>query len=386
MGAVFFNESIKPLMTSTAASGTSEKTTESRSTRTRLLPRKEAEETAHMNVLGRDGHDLDLEYTLQNEVNDDDASRSEAVGSPTHHLSSPTTKTSGNTALTTAVTTSYEAKNTSNWWGAAIQGWNAVTSPSREEAESDDSNDYQPLETSHSEEHTMSSPARKSIYHPLDPDCGVAPSTVEDRLRQDCSFFYQDIEDPLPNAMGPFTAFTTPRFMSSRDGAMFHAKYQRLNQVFERNTGDVRLVEEPSEPEPLPARILTDVQSSTLFYEQNGRLLLRLPRDQVRLVMDLELEAGIVSVEQWRKEDTTNITPAKASFFETYPPLRYVLTVPDDLYRRVVSEMSDALVPPYYGLFKCCHETEKADLRLALIILFVVFLLIFISTLEWPTE
>jgi hypothetical protein len=120
-------------------------------------------------------------------------------------------------------------------------------------------------------------------------------------------------------------------------------------------------------------------------------MLMKLPRDQVRLIMDHNLEPGIVSVEQWRKEDQNTTDPTTPttngqSFFESTPPLRYVMTVPDDLYRRIVSEMSYAMFPPYWGVFKCCTETERADIKVALAIFFVVLLLLFISTMEWPTD
>ena len=100
--------------------------------------------------------------------------------------------------------------------------------------------------------------------------------------------------------------------------------------------------------------------------------------------MDHDLEPGIVSVEQWRKDDVeTNCDDEKKN-----PPLRFVMTVPDDLYRRVVSEMSYRLMPPCWGFFKCCHyhdDTEHADIRLALVVLAVTFALVFIFTMEWRT-
>ena len=129
------------------------------------------------------------------------------------------------------------------------------------------------------------------------------------------------------------------------------------------------------------SRNVVDVQNSNLCYEQNGRLLMKVPRDQVRLIMDGDLEPGIVSVEQWRKDGKT---PEEEE--EENPPLRFVMTVPDDLYRRVVAEMSYIYFPPYWGLFRCCNENERADIRWALAILSVIFLLLFISTMEWRTE
>ena len=139
---------------------------------------------------------------------------------------------------------------------------------------------------------------------------------------------------------------------------------------------------------------ITDLQHSSLFYEQNGRLLMRLPRDQVRLVMDSDLESGIVSVEQWRSPDDTETSSysvisqqqQQQSEYVTKPPLRYVMTVPDDLYRRVVSEMSYQLQPPCWGFFKCCHfhgDGERADIGFALVILTVVLILLFIGTVDF---
>jgi hypothetical protein len=63
------------------------------------------------------------------------------------------------------------------------------------------------------------------------------------------------------------------------------------------------------------------------------------------------------------------------------PPLRYVLTVPPDLYRKVVAEMSDNLLHPWYGCSKCLSsDSGKADIRIALAILCVVFVLLLINT------
>jgi hypothetical protein len=215
---------------------------------------------------------------------------------------------------------------------------------------------------------------------------------------------------------------------------MFHTKYQQLNQVLDDrrhrgdsdddnddNGSDFDLRLSSMEQQQLQqqhqfkeqettvsftssvSRNVMDVQNSSLFYEQNGRLLMKLPRDQVRLVMDSELQAGIVAVEQWRPKDAEaqwrqhhhggggrgsgTAGPASAdassqSFFETTPPLRYVMTVPDDLYRRVVSELSHELI----GYGRCCHENERADIRLAIAILSAILLLMFISTLYWPTD
>lgn len=225
--------------------------------------------------------------------------------------------------------------------------------------------------------------------------------TVEDQLRQDCHFFYQGFDDqPSPERSRRFRPFSSPRNTSmrsnTREGALFYAKYQRLNQELNEHYGGHDLaLEEEGGPEQIHMRLssdnsinVLDVQHSSLFYEQDGKLLMKLPRDQMRLMMDNDLEPGIVSVEQWRKPEDQYQGLTAVSQMEMTPPLSYVLTVPDDLYRRVVSEMSYRLMPPCWGFFKCCHyhdDTEHADIRLALVILAVTFTLLFGFTIEWRT-
>jgi hypothetical protein len=257
--------------------------------------------------------------------------------------------------------------------------------------------------------------------------------TVEDRLKQDCSFFYQGMEAMTPQShrRQPLASVLAHSgiFLSTSEGARFRATYERLNQEMTRtaaaaavdDTADLFLDEDSSSPRPTPNGRQTDFSTrstknlsqnteklSTLFFEQDGRMLMKLPRDQVRLIMDPSLEPGIISVEQWRKVDQTIFDPAgplvgdeeegqmlvlddpdcyPTKKIKQLPELRYVMTVPDDLYRRVVAEMSYALMPPWWGCFMCCSEAEgRADIKLALAILSVTLFLMFVSTMEWPTD
>lgn len=191
---------------------------------------------------------------------------------------------------------------------------------------------------------------------------------------------------------------------NTREGGLFYAKYHRLNREMtgrkrdnHHHHHDLQLEEEDFEQQQQQqvrfqsdnSINVLDTQHSSLFYEQDGKLLLKLPRDQMRLMMDNDLEPGIVSVLQWRKAEDEYQGLTAVPQMEMTPPLKYVLTVPDDLYRRVVSEMSYRLMPPYWGFFKCCHyhdDTEHADIRLALAILAVTFTLVFAFTMEWRTE
>jgi hypothetical protein len=163
---------------------------------------------------------------------------------------------------------------------------------------------------------------------------------------------------------------------------------------------------------------------SSLCYMHHGRLLMRLPNDQVRLVMDPDLEAGILSVEQWRRlpscssSSSSSSTQQKSSLAilqsssettetseqeeeEELPPLRYVLTVPMDLYQKLVKEMSHNMITTNSrnssrsssssSLLSCCqcntihykHGSERVDIRIAIWILGTVLIVLFINTVIW---
>merc|ERR1712008_292075 len=64
--------------------------------------------------------------------------------------------------------------------------------------------------------------------------------------------------------------------------------------------------------------------------------------------------------------------------------IQYVLTVDDDLYRRVVKEMAYSRFP--CGIYYCCHETDtnKVNIWVAVGILSIIFLFLFVNTMIWP--
>jgi hypothetical protein len=163
------------------------------------------------------------------------------------------------------------------------------------------------------------------------------------------------------------------------------------------NHYDYTSADDPHIPTNQNRRIVrTDtVNQSSLFYEANGKLLMRLPRDQVRLLMDPDLEAGILSVEQWRPhqsddDDDTDAPIAAAAETKSSilhhnddddpPPLRYVLTVNEDLYRKIVAEMSPSTTKYFCCSRACCNEEEKADIRIALLLLGMILLILLINT------
>ena len=206
--------------------------------------------------------------------------------------------------------------------------------------------------------------------------------------------------------------------------------------------GTMQLDEPP--PSPSSVAIVSDSlrQSSLLYiHAESGLVQLRLPTDSVRLLMDPHLEPGILSVERVRVGKDGNISgddfaaaPAvpclgmarsrdddenldAGTGLESYPAtekllddedaecqnqsskkgptnncpwkdeeLHYVLTVDDDLYRRLVKEMADSRT--VCGIYYCCHTTEgdenQVSIGVALCVLFVVFTLLLVETIIHP--
>jgi len=130
---------------------------------------------------------------------------------------------------------------------------------------------------------------------------------------------------------------------------------------------------------------LSDFRNSSLYdISRDGKVQLRLPTDNVRLVMDPQLEPGILSLVM--DDDYQNYN-AKSSNIHN---VNYILTVDDDLYRRVVHEISDSERCPL-GLYYCCHQEEyggeeKVSIYVAVAILSVLFLFLLVNTLIWPVS
>lgn len=179
------------------------------------------------------------------------------------------------------------------------------------------------------------------------------------------------------------------RYSQARDVAMppnvlqnYRQRYAQLNQphthyheydlqLLDDDSSDVALISQPSHQS-------TAHSSSLLEQQHDGRVVLkRLPRDHVRLLMDPDLEPGILSVEQTRRAVDDEYASQQRR-----PPLQYVLTISDDMYQRLVSEMSETLTQPFCGM--CLEENHKSDIRIALYILGSVLALLLILTTLWP--
>lgn len=342
--------------------------------------RKTPEETVHMNVLGRDGTDLDIPNETQKELDTKPPAttlkqKEKEAFSPRRAARSRRISPHPDVASTPVRRNMVDENSGSGtWWGSM---WGSKSD------EDESASQYQALGV-------PSSLTEGKYIDPLQRVDSVSPtsaslsSTIEDQLRNDCSFFYQGMEDSSQGKKKyrKMALDRLPQVLSSRENAKFRAQYERLNQDIVVYAGDDLFLDEEA-PETIDFQSISNsVKNSSLCYKQNGRLMMKLPRDQVRLIMDEDMGPGIVSVEQWRRED--KLSPEGGG--ESSPPLRFVMTVPDDLYRRVVAEMSHQIFPPCCGLFKCCNEKERADIRWALAIIAVVLLLLFIGTEEYHTQ
>ena len=252
-----------------------------------------------------------------------------------------------------------------------------------------------------------------------------SPLSREQIVQRDCDFFYRDMQEEttsprrfsarvLVRERNGVAGISQPAFEYSQAVTVlsppvlqrYRTRFEQLNRALPQREPDVedddydlRLTATSAAWQQDQIHLTDTVETSSLFFQlkDSNKMLMRLPRDQVRLLMDSDLEVGILSVEQWREDDSDNESAARnarenkrmsrrASFNQRHPPLRYTLTVEDDLYRKIVSEMSDRLTEPFCHSSRCCVEDEKVDIRVAVTILTVVLFVIFLTTIEWPTE
>ena len=176
--------------------------------------------------------------------------------------------------------------------------------------------------------------------------------------------------------------------------------------------------------------IRSDLTKSSLAI-RGGQI--RLPVDNVRLVMDSHLQPGILSVESRvggymgyenygngnrygnisaneavpqspGTEEVKDSKKKKGKKYHRVAPagplsdqvwrrneLSYVLTVDDSLYRRLFQEMNDSHRLPL-GMYYCCHVVESeashdhVGIGVAISILMVVFVFLVVGMLIWPMD
>ena len=188
---------------------------------------------------------------------------------------------------------------------------------------------------------------------------------------------------------------------------------------------DLNLTSDDNQEEEIRA----DLTKSSLAIRGSGQI--RLPIDNVRLVMDSHLQPGILSIEsraggymgyenygngnrygnisacemmplsvgaEEDGESKNKVIPAHRHV--TSEPvaeswrrseLSYVLTVDDRLYQRLFQEISDSYRLPL-GMYYCCHVVESeashdhVGIGVAVSILMVVFIFLVVGMLIWPTD
>jgi hypothetical protein len=206
----------------------------------------------------------------------------------------------------------------------------------------------------------------------------------EDDILQESSFFYRDLDDsiimtkPPPALLRGSSIVLAPSYRSA-----YHARYQQLNQeyIIENDLALLQQQEEENEQyddsvatvlQPAArGSIIQDFSNSSLYYKQDGRVLMKLPKDKVRLVMDPELgQAGILS-----SCSTKNA--------HDFSDISYILTVPPDIYQKVVLELAHS----HTTILSACFASEdRLSIQVAIGLLSVILVLLFINVIIYPGD
>ena len=292
----------------------------------------------------------------------------------------------------------------------------------------------------------------------------------EDRVQEKCGFFYTDIHEMESKRRQkscskealhdcPLSSRSTDEYFLNRSRLSFLEAHNALNSTIpptqdcnsDSEDDDIDLTTlfsfgcspETREREGklsngrgqvLPA--IADIRMSSLSYIQNGRIKIRVPKDNVRLVMDPIMEPGIICVErnampslstQQTDASTNSVQSCKGSSIghydnvddeegaalwgvskeeesrqdrkatggsqslvsnQTINELTYTLTVDDDLYKRIISEIDRSRLP--CGLYYCCNDaddkSEHVNIGVAIIGLTMIFLALAALTIIWPYD
>ena len=179
-------------------------------------------------------------------------------------------------------------------------------------------------------------------------------------------FGYRDAVAVVPPAV--LQSFRN-RYAALNYECVVHDDHDTIEYDLELQASTADHDDDDGAPQSSSRRTLSDfstVSQSALVYEADGKRLMRLPRDQVRLVMDPDLDPGILAA----------VVDSNAAQEETKEALEYVLTVDDDLYRRMVAEMATEQ-------FVCVTEAGFCDIRIALGVLSVIFVVLFVNSLAF---
>jgi len=150
--------------------------------------------------------------------------------------------------------------------------------------------------------------------------------------------------------------------------------------------------------------IVSDISRSVLFKDvtKAGKVQFHAPIDSIRLVMNEDLVRGelyrvivaedeedrFISYTMQGDDDFSDIFPNEDSGGKTMDtllyPTRYVLKVNDDLYQRVLKEISDSTQP--CGFFFCGHheDVNRPSILIAVVIIGIIFAALFVFTFIFP--
>ena len=231
-------------------------------------------------------------------------------------------------------------------------------------------------------------------------------SSREEAVMKECDFFYKgDGEQPLQRntnnsssqrSRGTLqTDESNPRFIKR-----FRHEYESLNAPFEelyessrynieRHDNSFRIPRTAAFTNSLNNIELSALQNSSMVYYRHGRLELRLPNDHIRLMMEPDLEPGILSIENETKIRSDDKTLDQSPDLDQIPnegELSYVLTVEEDLYRRLFTEIADSGAPG--GLYFLFHDDDerRVGVGIAVCILVLFFVCLSIGIGFFPTN
>jgi hypothetical protein len=335
------------------------------------------------------------------------------------------------------------------WWKKVAWSTNTSSPSTSTSLRNDIHNQDTSSSSLHKDDHDLEHAAS---YKYMDEDTTQISSTSQQYadVVQDCSFFFHDTKDkvllatnttmsnswslnatatestPTSNTTSHSSIISLSSVIPPRYRAAFRARYQQLNlssveayPTNDDNHDDHELwLQEESLMSNTPVTNYPRRQETTtttlpdnnnipyVSWYERPKIHIPLPKDRVRLLLDDEMEPGILSIERQQGSSSSSSSSTRlpsqyhhhhpsssSSFMETTttmetdpmttPPhphdeLVYVLTVDSDLYQRIVGEISDAL-SSRWGWYRI--EEGRVDITLAIMALGFVFFFMLLATI-----
>lgn len=223
-------------------------------------------------------------------------------------------------------------------------------------------------------------------------------SSREEQVMAQSSFFYRDMDDVIPQRRkSSVGGGGGGGVLPPHERSAYRARFQQLNQefivqddleLFSLDLGENQeLPSSSSSLAPPPNNnIIQDFSHSSLYYKQDGKVLMKLPKDKVRLVMDPELgQAGILSsaciITAGKNPDSNNNN--NNNEYPAFTEISYILTVPPDIYQKVVLELAHKHTTICSS---CFVDEDRVAIQVAIGLLIAILLLLFINVLIYPGD